>query len=157
MDLIDEVINREGPPSDDPDDAGGFTKWGIAQNRHPELDVLHLTYEQARHLYTTEYLSHPGIDQIPFLPLQTQVFDWGVNSGPATAVKALQGTIHATPDGVVGPETLAALAVRDSRMVNNQLVGLRESFYKALVAHRPRKKKDLKGWLLRAHSFYLKP
>lgn len=143
--------------TDDPEDAGGLTKYGISQTRHPELDVYHLTYEQAREIYTTEYLSHPGIDQIPFLPLQKQVFDWGVNSGPAVAVKALQGTIKATPDGVVGPQTLGKLAILDSRMVNNQLVSLRESFYKALVAHRPKKKKDLKGWLARAHSFYLKP
>ena len=37
------------------------------------------------------------------------VFDFGVNAGPGRAAKYLQSMIGTTPDGGIGPMTLAAL------------------------------------------------
>mgnify|MGYP001565061238 CR=1 FL=1 len=85
------------------------TKWGIAANTYPDLDIRHLTKEQAADIYIRDYLSklqaHLLEDGVAF-----QLLDFAINSGPKRAIKALQWAVHAEPDGDLGPVTLAAVA-----------------------------------------------
>jgi lysozyme family protein len=157
-DFIDEIIAEEGGSklTDDPADSGGRTIYGISERANPDLWLNGPpTREQARECYRQRYIVKPGFDKISFLPLQHQVADFGVTSGPERATNTLQAILGVERDGVIGPITLAALASRDAREVNNLYAAAREQFYYHLALVRPKDKRFLKGWLKRAQRFYL--
>ena len=60
------------------------------------------------------------------------VFDFGVNAGPATAVKALQRAIGTMPDGAVGPFTLRAAQAAEPQALVGAICQARLEFYRAL-------------------------
>jgi lysozyme family protein len=49
------TLRWEGGLSQDPDDPGGTTKYGISARAHPEVDVRNLTLEDAKEIYRKEY------------------------------------------------------------------------------------------------------
>ena len=108
---VNLVLKIEGPMSDDSYDPGGLTKYGIAKAFHPNVDVANLTEAQALDIYRTEYWLAHKCDQMPF-PVNIIVFDGEVNQGNYGA-EALQLSLGVTPDGNIGPVTLAALKNRD--------------------------------------------
>lgn len=86
--------------------AGGQTKWGIAQNYHPNIpDVMALTYEQCVQIYFQEYWSAMRAGEFAW-PVSIILADSAVHQGPGTAVKLLQETLGIAADGIVGPLTL---------------------------------------------------
>jgi lysozyme family protein len=60
------------------------------------------------------------------------VFDFGVNTGPATAVKALQALVQATQDGAIGQATLAAVAQAAPMRLVNGLAQARMAYMRNL-------------------------
>ena len=46
--IIEIVLEHEGGYVNDPDDAGGETKYGIAKRWYPDVDIKNLTKEQAK-------------------------------------------------------------------------------------------------------------
>jgi lysozyme family protein len=60
------------------------------------------------------------------------VFDWAVNSGTGRAAKALQRVVGVTPDGGIGPATLAAVEKKDPEDIVHALADVREQFYRGL-------------------------
>jgi hypothetical protein len=71
------TIGLEGKPSDDPNDAGGFTIWGLAKRYHPEIDA-NTTVDHAKKVYLEEYWIPQGCDDAPF-PFDVCLFDSAVN------------------------------------------------------------------------------
>jgi hypothetical protein len=72
------VIGLEGAYTDDPDDPGGPTKYGIAQNYNPEVDVKNLTLERAKEIYYRKYWQPAGCNEAMF-PMDICLFDSNVN------------------------------------------------------------------------------
>lgn len=72
------TIGLEGNYSNDPDDPGGETKFGIAKRYHPNIDIKNLSLEQAKDIYYTEYWLPSGCDNVPF-PMDICLFDSAVN------------------------------------------------------------------------------
>jgi hypothetical protein len=72
------VIGLEGGDSDNPADPGGYTRFGIAQRYHPDIDVRNMTIDQAKKIYLTKYWIPAGCDAVPF-PLDICLFDGAVN------------------------------------------------------------------------------
>lgn len=60
------------------------TKYGIAANSHPHLDIANLTMEQADAIFKTEYWDTIGGDAMP-MGVDLVSFDVSVNSGPGKA------------------------------------------------------------------------
>lgn len=111
------MIQLEGGYSDNPEDPGGATKYGITQHtldavRGRDLvpglpaKVSDLTPEQAAAIYrTTDWAEIHG-DELP-ATLAPLVLNVAVNMGEPEAVKLLQETLgFVAPDGVIGPATL---------------------------------------------------
>jgi hypothetical protein len=71
------TIGLEGKPSNDPNDPGGFTIWGLAKRYHPEID-RNTTIEYAKAIYLKEYWIPAGCDTAVF-PLDICLFDSQVN------------------------------------------------------------------------------
>lgn len=178
--LIDRLIKREGGYVDHPFDPGGPTKYGVTQiaiddyNRLMALEggaplqkvpaAIDRADAEAVH---RKILSSYHFDQIQDYLTREHVFDMATNHGPGRSILLLQEALNGngypvSVDGVLGPETRDALhaAVTDvasRRRLNNELVRLREEFYRKLVRQVPSKKTFEKGWLDRARSFRLLP
>jgi type VI secretion system secreted protein VgrG len=105
--------------------------------------------------YAQKYIQAPGFDQLAPSPLQTQLIDFGVNSGPAIAIQKLQEILGVATDGQLGPETLAALRTQELRVVNNKLVASRLRMIASLAAKRPNQVQSLQGWVNRALEFLI--
>src|SRR6478752_9460972 len=70
--------------------------------------VKKLSPEKAKEIYRTAYWNRMQCGELP-PGLDLEVFDFGVNSGPAESVKTLQRIVGVTQDGSIGPITLAAV------------------------------------------------
>ena len=115
------VIGHEGGYSDESADPGNWTggavgagelrgtKFGISAGAYPDLDIANLTLEQAQDIYRRDYWSRVRADDLP-PPLALLVFDAAVNNGVGRATRWLQTAAGAVADGVIGPETMAAIA-----------------------------------------------
>ena len=57
--IIEIVLEHEGGYVNDPDDAGGETKYGIAKRWYPDVDIKNLTKEQAKKIIDLNF--HLGI------------------------------------------------------------------------------------------------
>lgn len=135
-----------------PGDRGGETKYGIAKKAHPELDIAKLDWEAAKRVYQKQYWFPADCEDIASMGMPRLAllhFDGAVNSGISRASKWLQIAIGATPDGDIGPATLAKLSSADEHVTINKICDLRVAFYRQIVANDPSQAKFLKGWLRR--------
>lgn len=122
-DIQKYVLASEGGYVNHPRDPGKATNMGItigtlrAWRGRPvtNADVRNLSQEEALQIYKAQYWDTVRADQLP-LGLDYLTFDYGVNSGPARAIKDLQRTVGATADGVIGQKTLEAIATAIRRM-----------------------------------------
>ena len=139
------ILELEGGAkfTDDPDDPGGATKYGISQRAYPDLHIASLTEAQARALYLSDYWMAAGCDSMPW-PLSLYVFDCAVNQGVGRAVRWLQIVLALKVDGVVGPQTRNA-ARQSVKADADEFMALREQHYRGL----PTFAKYGRGWLNR--------
>lgn len=108
------VLDHEGGSSDDPDDPGEATNFGISFRFYKKIspaatkaDILGLTREQAVEIYMKYFWLGPGCDKMP-PALGFIAFDACVNQGNARAIMMLQRAMRLpvqTIDGVYGPAT----------------------------------------------------
>ena len=138
--------------TDDPDDPGGLTKYGISKVNHPEVDVANLTLEGAKAIYKKMYWNAIKGDQIASGRVAIKFFDMAVNMGTNRATKMVQEALgdmgcSVAVDGMMGPKTLEALNGVDDDVLFVFLVPLLEAFYRGLG-----KPKYIKGWLRRART-----
>ena len=104
-DLIDAVIGREGGYSDHPADRGGATRWGVtasvARAHGFAGDIRGFPRDQAVAVYRRLYWLRPGYDRVATrAPLiAAELFDTGVNMGPAVATGFLQRALNALNRG----------------------------------------------------------
>jgi lysozyme family protein len=110
------MFGSEGGYSNSKTDSGGPTKFGITHKTlaaHRGLasvtaaQVKALTLQEATEIYERSYWSQSGGDLLP-VGLDYAAFDFGVNSGPTTAVKKLQKVLGIRQDGHVGEDTAKA-------------------------------------------------
>jgi len=170
-DLIDAVIDREGGPVHHPADRGGATCWGITEAvaRAEGYDgrMASLPRGVAAAIYRRLYWQRPGLDAVARRAplLAAELFDTGVNMGPAVAIGFLQRALNAlnrgasdypdlVPDGRVGPATLAVLDAflrTRGRQAEGVLVraadALQGERYLRLAEQRPANEAFLYGWL----------
>lgn len=118
------MFGHEGGYSNTKTDSGNFlngklvgTKYGItgktlAAHRGVKdisaSDVKALTLKEAEAIYRKSYWRQSGGSLLP-VGLDYMAFDYGVNSGPARAVKSLQRVVGTGQDGIVGVQTLNAV------------------------------------------------
>jgi len=135
----------------DPLDHGGETKFGIAKNSSPELDITNLTWEEAKEIYYHRYWLAGACDQLPG-PVGILHFDGGVNHGIGRAAKFLQRAVGVTDDGIIGPGTLLHVHAFDPIDLCRSICDQREKFYRDIVARKPDQKRFLNGWLRRINE-----
>lgn len=124
---FDRLMGHEGNYSNDPNDPGGETNWGVtwpvlrqAIDRGlvpPSTAIKTLTREQARPIYRVFFWERVNADKLPD-GVGFQLFDFAVNSGIETAVRYLQRALRVADDGRWGPVSQAAAhAASESDMI----------------------------------------
>ena len=170
--LIEALLDREGGYVDNPADKGGPTCFGITEavaRAHGYAGPMRqLPREQAAAIYRRLYWLRPRLDEIAVRSwrVAAELFDTGVNMGPAVAITFLQRALTAlnrnatdypdlTPDGRVGPATLAALdaflrirgRTSGETVLLRALEALQGERYLRLAERRPANEAFLYGWL----------
>jgi lysozyme family protein len=106
------LLGHEGGYSNHPEDPGGETMWGVTKVVAREDGYVGLMKDfpvyAAKSIYREKYWDAVQAEKLP-PTIRYAVFDAAVNSGPGTSIKWLQEAVGATPDGVLGPKTLAAI------------------------------------------------
>ena len=170
--LIDALIDREGGYVDHPADKGGPTCFGITEavaRAHGYAGPMRLLpRSEAAGIYRRLYWLRPRLDEVAKRSgrLAAELFDTGVNMGPAVAVTFLQRALTAlnrngtdypdlTPDGRIGAVTLGALdrfldlrgRTGGETVLLRALEALQGERYLRLAERRPANEAFLYGWL----------
>jgi lysozyme family protein len=146
--IDDKVSCRKVGYVNDPEDAGGETKYGVAKNGNPDVDITTLNLAGAMDIYNERYWGAGHNDKLPGAVAIIH-FDGCVNHGIGRANKFLQTAADVTADGVIGDGTLAAIANKTQEELINGIADQREAFYHSIVANKPTQAKFLAGWLAR--------
>lgn len=163
---LDYLITRdEGEKyTDDPDDSGGPTKFGITQLMYSkfigrmasEEEMKYLTKEDAGPFYEKVYWNPIQGEQIKSLPKAIAIFDSAVLYGKTRAVKMTQDALvrcdwNIKIDGVMGNETLGALNnVKTEEFIScfsNQIL----KRISEVICMYPKNEKYRNGWENRAN------
>ncbi len=153
---LNVVFDAEGGFSNNPNDRGGPTNYGISEaflesigyGKTPE----EITREDAKELYQEYFWAPVRGDDLP-APVALIVFDMAVNSGVKTAVRRLQYVLKnytaMDVDGVMSPRTLAAVKSA-YHLYNNiflgELLNSRREYYGDLIRKNPSQGVFARGW-----------
>lgn len=150
--LSDELV-FEGGWSDNPADPGGATNFGITLatltiwlGRQATIaDLKGMSVATRTAIYHTMFWRTVDGDGLPS-GLDLVIFDMSVNGGPPRAAKMIQDIVSTTPDGDIGPKTIAAItAYGDTRGLISLYTASRQAFYRSL----PQFPTFGTGWLAR--------
>lgn len=162
----------EGGYSNQPNDRGGPTKYGIteavARANGYAGDMMHLTIQDARRIAKSQYWDLMMLDDVASVDwsIAAELFDTGYNMGIAVVGRFFQTALNALNqqqrfyhdvkvDGLVGPMTVAAVrkyaAIRGRDGVTVMLRAL-NSFqcvrYISIAGADPKQESFVFGWIL---------
>jgi len=160
------TLPLEGGYSDNPDDLGGPTKYGITQAEAREWgyqgDMRDLPLDTALAIFKKNYWDVNNLDNCPSQKLANKLFDAGVNCGIEEAAIWLQRSLNAmdrnnldwkdlTIDGNIGPNTLnvinKALSLRREDILIECINIQQGNFYIQDALNHPTQKTFLNGWI----------
>jgi len=154
------TLKLEGYESNDPNDSGGYTKYGIAQNKHKDIDVKSLTLNDVKQIAYNDYWLRYKCDIVSEINYKLAImhFDTAYHTG-INSVHVLQKAIRTQHpqimvDGIFGDQTEKYLIMCNQKMLLESYTLNRIRFYNELVANRPKDKKYLHGWINRSYIVY---
>ena len=156
---IEGVLADEGDPSDDPDDPGGETKYGISKRTYPAVDVASLTKEQAIGIYRRDWWDAYDLERIVTADrpaIAGKLLNLGVNMGMNHAVRCLQRALRACQqpvkeDGLLGPQTVEATTYTAELALLTAFRCEAAGQYRLIMATVPKLRMYEHGWLMRAY------
>lgn len=104
---FDRLMGHEGNYSNDPNDPGGETRWGISKRSYPHLAIASLSRDDAKKIYRRDFWDRIHGDKLHD-GVAFQLFDFAVNSGIETAVRYFQRALGVADDGQFGPVSQAS-------------------------------------------------
>ncbi len=137
------LVGHEGGYSTDKRDAGNWTggkvgvgtlkgtKFGLAANTYPSLDIKNITLAQAKEIYKKDWWDKLGGHGL-HSAITFQLWDFAINAGKKRAIIELQQVAGVTTDGIIGPKTIEAVNALDLNDVLLSLTAERLKFYTSL-------------------------
>jgi lysozyme family protein len=164
-----EAGNPPGRVTNDKDDAGGITRWGITrgyvaifrrckvEDVHPDV-IRNLTRDDAIEMLVEVSIMRNSVWRIPDAHLRLTIADFCFNAGDDDGIPALQRAVGVHPDGVIGNETVAAVEATNPAFAIMRVSAARVKFHAERSGHGavcktcglPSQKKWLGGWANRA-------
>jgi len=173
------ILNIEGGYTNDPDDRGGETKYGITKKvfeRYKKKyklsyeDIKDLTIEDAIKIYERFYLNNYYLNLIVDKKILLLYIDMIINHGIRRATKILQKSINTLKnkenifndipnlivDGILGKKTVSLLNKITNYTCYNRLlyyiiVYERIQYYKKICQRFKSQRKFLIGWIYRCY------
>jgi lysozyme family protein len=147
-------------------DAGGRTRFGIAEKFHPELTEEFFTgpaedaLQEAEKIEKHDYWDCLRLSEVENQNVANKLFDIAVNMGVRQAAVYSQRALNAllpreaqlVGDGVMGEKTLAAINAASPTVYHQLLCELSAAHYLQVTAAHPAQAVNLKGWLKRAEA-----
>lgn len=132
---FDILLRHEGGFSDHAADPGGKTRYGITEAVAREVgyrgDMRELPLDLAKRIYKDRYWDAVRAEELP-VAVRYAVFDAAVNSGPRQAILWLQRAAGVKDDGIIGPQTLAAVRAADPERLLRRFLSQRLRFMAGL-------------------------
>lgn len=153
------MLASEGGYVNHPSDPGGMTNLGVTKRvweewvgrESNEKEMRSLTPEMVEPLYKRKFWDACKCDDLPS-GIDYLVFDFAVNAGVGRSAKILQTAVGATPDGGIGPMTLASVnAIPEAELIE-KFSQAKEDFYRSLNTFET----FGKGWLNRVAAVKVK-
>lgn len=147
------ILRWEGGFSDHPADRGGATNRGVTLATFQQFygadrtadDLRGMTDAQWLHIFREGYWNRWQADRIASQSLANLLVDWVWASG-SHGITRPQRILGVEADGIVGEQTLAALAARAPEPLFHQLKAARIAFVEGIVRENPSQKVFLRGW-----------
>lgn len=164
--------------SNNPNDNGGITKYGISLRFLKSLtterlreygifvgdggpdsgDIVNLDIDKAKAVYKGEFWSQARFDKINTQSVCNYIFDMAINMGIAPAIKCAQracwsvmlsrNVLH--DDGIMGSMTLDQINQSGTYLLYT-MRSERAAYYRMIVENNPAQREFLEGWLNRAY------
>lgn len=132
---LEMLLHHEGGYVWHEEDPGGETNLGVTKKVYQDWggtkEMIDLTVEDVAPIYKKNYWDRCKCDELSS-GLDWVVFDWAVNSGTSRASKAVQKVCGASPDGVIGNQTLSMIEKQDPKYMIEEVSVIRQSFYESL-------------------------
>lgn len=151
---LDFTFKWEGGLSNDPNDYGGLTNFGVTEkaylswNNRSSNDVTKITKDEAAEFYYECYWIEAKCERM-YLPLAVVQFDSAVNFGVKGSIMFLQDCLAVKMDGVWGKNTEARFLANNNLKTAIKYVERREDYRYKRVQEDQSQKKFLQGWLNR--------
>ena len=153
------MLASEGGYVNHPSDPGGMTNLGVTKRvweewvgrESNEKEMRSLTPEMVEPLYKRKFWDACKCDDLPS-GIDYLVFDFAVNAGVGRSAKILQTAVGTTPDGGIGPMTLAAVNSIPEAELIEKFSQAKENFYRSLNTFET----FGKGWLNRVAAVKVK-
>lgn len=174
---IDFVMRQEdsalsGAITDNPNDRGGCTRFGLTERWHPELaaqgffsdsmsaaDALAL----AESAYAESYDAPLQLAAISSQAVATALLSFAVLEGTPEAAPLFQKAINAVGgsslavDGLIGAETVEQANAADAAKLRDTFVALCENYFTHVAQVMPGQSANLRGWMNRANALLALP
>lgn len=163
------VLRHEGGLSNDKNDPGGITAYGISlrylksahidpngDGKEDASDIIHLTLTEADSIYYKEWYKRFHYDKIINEDILTDLLDFSINAGQCQASKIVKRAINDVTNGNIkvdcslDQKTIDMINLIEPVVLHAALNQEEEDFYRDLVKRHPPLKCFLKGWLKRA-------
>lgn len=139
-----------------PADRGGMTFAGISRKNWPQwrgwIDIDAGSTPEAqdvRAFYHEKFWLPLRMSEVADQKVAATIYDFAVNAGTGIAVKLAQIVVGTTPDGRMGPKTLAAINAMDSRLFILAYALAKVARYRDIIARDKTQLKFISGWLSR--------
>jgi len=154
------VIEAEGGFSNDPEDRGGATMWGITQaeidtkiGHHASIEeVKAFPIEKAKEIYKFKYWDRMRLDEVNNDMLKIMFFDQGVNRGCGTVVKQVEALVSTTADGLMDTITLSKINGTNALDLAFSFFKVSQISYIRIVKNNPSQMVFMLGWINRTHK-----
>ncbi len=140
-----------------PGDRGGQTYAGIARNAWPQwsgwaqIDAgMTPSANTVRLFYLERFWQPLRLSDVADQRVAATLFDFAVNAGVKTAATLAQIVAGTTPDGALGPKTLAAINAADPEKFLLAYALAKIARYRDIVSRDRTQAKFLLGWINRA-------
>lgn len=154
--VMDLIVENEGLYSNDPNDPGGETKYGISKASYPDFDIKSLTVDQAYDIYSHDFWGHYNLNMVKSQSVANKVLLALINMNPVDAIKGLQravndaGYYQLNVDGILGLDTFKYVNIISWDIVLECLKLEYVKIYYNRVVENRKKEKYLLGWIRRA-------
>lgn len=170
---FNQTIGYEGAKyTDDPDDRGGPTKYGITEAVYKSaikrkiispvsVGIRNLTEREAKAIYLYDYWNRMRLNEVVDQFIASEIFDTAVNMGRKAAATICQKALNylgesLEEDGIMGPKTINALnrwSNKDPRALHICLNGFQFMRYAEIVKDDGTQQTFARGWTRRVQSY----